>query len=367
MKIITRFILLNCLFLHFVSAQTQSNTQKLISSKDRHLDYTGRVGFSDSIAEFYWSGTSVSIDVKGTKEVKVLLDVKNDFNYYYAIVDGNKTNLKKIKVGTGKKLYTLATFSDLKKHHIELVKITNTDENTTYFYGFQIDKKGTVLKSKEKKKKMEFFGDSITCGHGADVPVDSTDSGAPKYFNNYKSYDAITARHFNAQYHCTAKSGIGVTVSWFPEIMPEIYNRVNPENPNSKWDFSTYVPDIVVVNLFQNDSWIVNIPENEQFKARFGTVKPTDDFMIKAYADFISKIRSKYPKAQIICCLGNMDIVKEGSKWPDIVNAAVTSLNDKKVVTHFFEDKKTNGHPKVKEQQAMADDLIQFIEKNRFF
>lgn len=368
MEIVTRFILLNCLFLNFVSAQTQTSTEKFISSKDKHINYTGRVGFSNSSAEFYWSGTSVSINVKGTKEIKVLLDAKRDFNYYYAIVDGNTNDLKKIKVGVGKKMYTLATFSDLKKHQIELIKITNTDDNTTYFYGFEIDKNGRFLQpNKEKKKKLEFFGDSITCGYGADVPVDSTDSGAPKYFNNYKTYGAITARYFDAQYHCTAKSGIGVTVSWFPQIMPEIYDRENPEHSNSKWDFSTYVPDIVVVNLFQNDSWIVNMSENEQFEARFGTVKPTDDFMIKAYADFISKIRSKYPKAQIICCLGNMDIVRAGSKWPGIVNAAVGTLGDKKVVTHFFEYKNTNGHPKEKEQQAMADDLIQFIKQKKYW
>jgi hypothetical protein len=47
------------------------------------------------------------------------------------------------------------------------------------------------------------------------------DSGELKYFNNYYSYAAITARHFNAQYVNTSRSGIGVTVSWFPEIMSE--------------------------------------------------------------------------------------------------------------------------------------------------
>lgn len=214
---------------------------------------------------------------------------------------------------------------------------------------------------------MEFFGDSITCGHGADVPADSTDSGASKYFNNYRSYDAITARHFDAQYHCTAKSGIGLMVSWYPEIMPEIYDRLNPEDPNSKWDFSTYLPDIVVVNLFQNDSWIVNMPENDQFKTRFGSVRPTNEFIVNTYVDFISKIRAYYPTAQIICCLGNMDIVREGSIWPGLVNDAVLKLNDKKIVSHFFAYKNTNGHPKEKEQQIMADDLIQFIEKNHFF
>ncbi|WP_281865177.1 SGNH/GDSL hydrolase family protein [Flavobacterium sp. GSB-24] len=368
MKVVIRFIMLNFLLLHFVSMQAQTNGAKFIFSKDKHLYYMGRVGFSNSSAEFYWSGTSVSINVKGTKEVKALLDVKKDFNYYYAIVDGNTSNLEKIKVGKGKKAYIIATFSDLKKHQVELVKITNTDENTTLFYGFEIDKNATVLKpKKEKKRKIEFFGDSITCGHGVDVPIDSTDSGAPKYFNNFKTYDAITARHFDAQYHCTAKSGIGVMVSWFPQIMPEIYDRINPEDSNSKWNFSGYVPDIVVINLFQNDSWIVNMPQNEQFKIRFGTTKPNNEFIIEAYIDFISKIRMHYPNAQIICCLGNMDIVREGSIWPELVNAAVAKLNDKKIVSHFFSYKNTNGHPKEKEQQAMADDLIQFIENNHFF
>lgn len=368
MKIIIRFLLLNLLFLHFFSAQAQAGSEKFISSNDKHLDYMGRVGFSDSNAEFYWSGTSVSINVKGTKDLKVLLDVKKDFNYYYAIVDGNTSDLKKIKVSAGKKMYTLASFSDQKKHHIELIKITNTDDNTTYFYGFEIDKNGSILNSsKEKKRKLEFFGDSITCGHGVDVPADSTDSGAPKYFNNYKSYDAITARYFDAQYHCTAKSGIGVTVSWFSQIIPEIYDRVDPNDSNSKWDFSSYIPDIVVVNLFQNDSWIVNQSNHEEFKARFGTIKPTDDFMIKAYADFISKIRTKYPKAQIICCLGNMDATREGSKWPNLIRSAVASLKDAKIASHYFEYKNTNGHPKVKEQQAMADDLIRFINKENYW
>jgi hypothetical protein len=368
MKVKKSLIVFVCLLLIPIAAFAQNVEALFISSNDKQLDYMGRIGFTDSSAQFYWSGSSVSINIKGTREIKALLDIKKDVNYYYAIVDGNTSLLKKIKVSSGKKMYTLATFSDLKEHHVEFVKITNTDENTTFFYGFEIDKGGVVLKpNKKKKRKLEFFGDSITCGHGVDVPVDSTDSGASKYFNNFKSYDAITARYFDAQYHCTAKSGIGVTVSWFPQIMPEIYDRINPNDSNSKWNFSSYIPDIVVVNLFQNDSWILNQPYNEQFKTRFGTVKPTDEFIINTYVDFISKIRAHYPKASIICCLGNMDATQEGSKWPGLVNLAVIKLNDKKIVSHFFSYKHTNGHPKVVEQQAIADDLILFIKNKKYW
>ncbi len=44
------------------------------------------------------------------------------------------------------------------------------------------------------------------------------------------------------------------------------------------------------------------------------------------------------------------------------IEAAVASLKDKNMVTHFFPFKNTPGHPKIKEQQAMADDLIAFIK-----
>jgi len=50
--------------------------------------------------------------------------------------------------------------------------------------------------SAEPHKKMEFYGNSITCGFGVEDSV--TDSGLSKYENNYLSYASITARHYNA-------------------------------------------------------------------------------------------------------------------------------------------------------------------------
>ncbi len=46
------------------------------------------------------------------------------------------------------------------------------------------------------------------------------------------------------------------------------------------------------------------------------------------------------------------------------ITSAVNQLNDKNIKTHFFPYKNTNGHPSKAEQQAMADDLISYIEKN---
>lgn len=356
------------LFFFLANLALQAPAQPFVPFSDSRISYSGRVNTTDSSAEFYWTGTSVSLNVKGNAPVKAVLSTEGGVTYYYSLVDGKSEEAQKIRVAGGRQEYLVGDGLANGKHRIELFKLGNTDEAVTHFYGFRLGRGSEAVKAgKRPKRKIEFFGNSITCGHGVDLPQDSADSGAPQYFNAYWSYAAITARHFQADFHCTAKSGIGLTVSWFPQIMPEVYDRVNIYDTASRWDFSAYQPDIVVVNLFQNDSWLVNLPKHAEFIHRFSTTKPTEEFFVNAYASFVQKLRAVYPKARIICCLGNMDATRTGSKWPAYIDAAVASLHDKKVVTHFFPYKNTPKHPNRKEQQAMADDLIQFIETNNYW
>jgi hypothetical protein len=104
--------------------------------------------------------------------------------------------------------------------------------------------------------------------------------------------------------------------------------------------------------------------DHEQFKNRFGSKAPDENFIMKSYKDFVASIRNKYTKANIICALGNMDATREGSVWPGYIQKAVDELKDSKVFTHFFKYKNTDGHPKVDEQKVMAESLIEFIENN---
>ena len=150
-------------------------------------------------------------------------------------------------------------------------------------------------------------------------------------------------------------------VSWFRLTMPEMYDRLDPTDSTSKWDFSKYTPDVVVINLLLNDSWIVKMPENEQFKIKFGTTPPSEAQIIQSYKNFVQTIRNVYPNAQIVCMLGNMDITKKGSPWPGYVREAVKELNDHKIFAYIAPFKGTKGHPKVKEQKLLAEGLIQFI------
>ena len=335
--------------------------QSIIKANDPHIRYEGRIAMTDSTAELSWPGSSITVNFSGTRIRAVLADERSDNNYDVIIDNKVVSVLHPLQM---KKEYVLVAGLHPGKHTLELFKRTESNMGKTWFYRFGLAKGAKILPPPPlQKRKMEFFGNSITCGY-ADEDTTGKDRGTSLYENGYLSYAAITARHFNAEFYNTSKSGIGITVSWFPLTMPEMYDRRDATDPNSKWDFSKYTPDIVVINLFQNDSWIVKLPDNEQFKARFGTTPPTPGFIINAYADFVKSVRDRYPKAYIICILGSMDATKPGSEWPGYIEKAVAGLNDNNIYTHFIPYKNTNGHPNVKEQQAMADDLVGFIEQH---
>ncbi|MDB5013936.1 MAG: electron transport complex, RnfABCDGE type, subunit [Daejeonella sp.] len=341
-----------------LSVSLTSFAQLKVNPSSKSLHYMGRIIHEDdSAAILSWPGSSVTIKFRGTGLKATLKDEKNQ-NYYYIIVDGKTFPLKPT---TDKKEYLLASNLQYGLHTVQLFKKTEWEWGKTWFYGFEIID-GTKLKTvKAPKRRIEFYGNSITCGYGA-LDYSGKDSGAPEFEDNYISYDAITARHFNADYNCIAKSGIGVLVSWFPLIMSEMYDRSDATSPDLKWDFNKYKPQIVVINLFQNDSWIVEKKDHPEFKHRFGEAKPSIDTIIEHYQNLVKNIRGKYPKAHIICALGNMDATQKGSPWPEYIESAVRNLKDDKIYTHFFPYKNTPGHPKVEEQKVMADDLIAFIE-----
>jgi len=343
-----------------IAGCTTTKQASYIRPNDQKLQIEGRINNQNpDVTEIYWPGSSVKIKFRGT-EVKATLKDERGYNYFNVIIDDSIVH--ELKVGTAKTTYRLASGLSKGNHTVELAKRADWFRGKTLFYGFQLAPGSKPLDLPVKTRMIEFYANSITVGAAVEDYIG--DKGDSTFTNNYHSYASITARHFNATYSCIASSGIGIMVSWGSLIMPEIYDRLNPDDSTSKWDFSKSQPGIIVINLFQNDCALVTLPEHPQFKRRFGDKAPTEDFIINAYSNFIRQIRNHYPTVYIICVLGTMDAVKPGSPWPGYIEKSVMSLHDPKILTHFFTYKNSPGHPKVQEQSKMAYDLIRFIESH---
>jgi hypothetical protein len=355
------FILLNTSFYSCTNKTHKDSKEIIVKYNSNNIEYSGRIdSLEKNHVKLYWSGTSIKINFEG-KEVQALIKDENGKNYYNIILDNDSIIV--FHPDTILQYYTLAKGLNKGKHSLEIFRRTEWSKGYTLFEGFKIIGNPKVLKKdKAKKYKIEFYGDSITAGYANEDPQ-AKDNPDSTNTNNYMSYSAITARNFDAKYSCIAKGGIGIMISWFDFTMPDIYDRLNPNNENSKWNFSLYQPDIVVINLFQNDSWLVNMPNRKEFKDKFNNTSPTDQYIINSYKEFVRKIRSKYPKANIICTLGSMSATKKGSPWPNYIKEAVEQMDDNKIKTCFFAYKNTKGHPVVSEHKIMANTLTKFISK----
>lgn len=344
------------------NGETSYSEELTINYSNPNIEYSGRIDTTTSEGvDMYWSGTSIKINFEG-ESVEALFSNEGDQNYYNLILDNDSVIVFHPKGEKG--YYTLLSNLSKGKHTLEIFRRTEWSRGKTTFYEFKIESNAKILpKSEAKKHKIEFYGDSITAGYGNE-DLNGGNNPDSTFTNNYMSYAAITARNLDSQYSCIAKGGIGIMISWFDFTMPDIYDRLDPTNKSSKWDFSNYSPEIVVVNLFQNDSWLVTKPNNKEFKNKFGNKPPSDDFIIGSYKDFIKSIRSKYPDANIICALGSMDATREGSPWPGYIIEASKQLGDPKIKTCIFPYKNTGGHPLVSEHQDMAKILTAFISEN---
>ncbi|KAG3104143.1 hypothetical protein PC121_g834 [Phytophthora cactorum] len=162
------------------------------------------------------------------------------------------------------------------------------------FYGFIVEEKAEVLPVDQPEpqpvRKMEFIGDSDTCGFGNEGKASSAKNlfGMKGRMENvYNGYACITARMFDAEEHVLAWSGKGVhsnSADWGPN-MPALWKNTLASRPGD-WDMSSWIPDVVVINLGIND---LSPPASAE----------TD--IITGYATFLLEVRSYRPDAHIFC------------------------------------------------------------------
>ncbi|SHJ10633.1 GDSL-like Lipase/Acylhydrolase family protein [Dethiosulfatibacter aminovorans DSM 17477] len=191
-----------------------------------------------------------------------------------------------------------------KKRRVRVVKLSESAYSTIGVRGIKTD--GNVSPAPEKGLKIEFIGDSITCGYG--VEGANNDLAKTSNENFAKSYAYLAAEKLDADYSAVAYSGYGVISGHTTyghrqplRSVPRYYSKFGNSggtfsdgmSPSDvAWDHREFVPDIVVINLGTND----------YFYTGDDTVK-TREFM-EGYIDFLKMVRNKNQNAYMLCTLG---------------------------------------------------------------
>lgn len=333
-----------------VASAAKPVTTLAVPANHAELQYTGRVDFTNPLAPtLNWAGNAVAIAFQGTGlQVKLTCKTANQNNYLTVIVDdGTPTTLVASSSSPNATTYTVASGLAQGTHTARLIR--RCDYDTVHgltVNGFSITgtTRAVAALPARPTRRIEFYGDSITTGMGNENPSTQDDMSKE---NNYLAYSAVTARNLGAEMTCISRSGIGIVSSWYPEIMPQVYSRLDPFNASSAWNFSSWTPDVVVINLGQNDYWTISSPDAATMET--------------AYRNFFTNIRSKYPNALIVAALGCMDAVGSGSPFPGYITNAVAAMNDPKIIRHFF-PYLSGAHPSVSQHAVMAAELTGVIQ-----
>ncbi len=340
----------------------------LIEADNPNYQYMGRVDFENPKAPtIIYAGSTIRTKFTGTS-LKIAIN-NNGGGYESAIgfiIDGNITG--KVVIEEHGKDIILNVAEGLKEGIHDLVLYKRASACHYFdFYGVILDK-GCCIKAPEEKsnRRIECFGDSVSAGEVSEA-LDYVGKVDPEghegtLSNSWYSYSMMTARNLGAEINNIAQGGIAVmngTGYFNPDRgylgLESTYDklRYNPElGYCNEWDFSNYIPHVVIMALGQNDAHPYDYIDEDKEKRELWKAK---------YKNIILDLRSKYPEALFVIIT---TILCHNKGWDDALDEMTNDINDEKIVRFKFKRNGlgTPGHIRIPEAEEMANELTSFIK-----
>lgn len=306
-------------------------SKEIFFADDEHVRPLGRTLFIDNTRYLGWSCSGAELDFTGTElSAEIWTDWLPDepwranFQPYIGIFVDGEALPRRIAIEPVKNTYTVFKSDSVRTVRIKIVKLSENAFGKLGIAAFRGD--GEACPTEPSPRKIEFIGDSITCGFG----IEGRDGGEAfrtETENPCAAYAALTAERLGADFNLVSWSGIGVYSCSCEEgaerpkddwLMPMIYGYTDMGTENAlgitehrPWDFGGFAPDIIVVNLGTND--YIFTKEIAERKAAFKA----------AYVKFLALIREKNPSVPILCTMGMM-----GRELCPEIEAAVGETGD---------------------------------------
>lgn len=325
----------------------------IATPSDPIIKKAGRiVNGADGSAHFNFPGVWFDFDFTGPQ-----LEMATSPGAGSFVVEVDTLNPYKITVNSTDSIVKLADSLTEGRHHARVIYCQEGFEFNPIVKTFGAAK-GQILASDWRPSlKIEFIGNSITCGYG----TEATEGNIPFSYdteNHTLSYAYRTAKNLNAQSNIVARSGIGVyrnyggpTEGSPDKTMPCEYDNTMLYNPEIKWDFNSFRPDIICINLGTNDLSTEGYDESRLFDC---------------YTRFVDHIQCVNPGSKIILLTGSM-LRDEPLEVQRRVVDKVASTHEG--ILRFDMTPQTGElgygadyHPSAAQAEKMADELTGFIK-----
>jgi len=316
------------------------------------VTFTGRtLTNSDGSVSYDWVGVYLQTDFTGSS---IAIEVsESNTSYHNLYIDGKFVRCLKFS-GKEPQRILLAENLSKKVHRLRLQKITEGYNGCTTIHGFYLPKGGKLEPVAPKKRFIEVFGDSYTCGYGTEA------SGPKEHFKLETedfdhSFGCLIARYFDADYAVEAHSGMGMVRNYGDKNQTSKTNlftrhtQVFDDHDSIAYDFKAYKPDIVLIQLGTNDFSRNNTPTPEQY--------------VGNYEKMIKSLRSHYGNIPILCILpysagtylqSTFQVLRDSMAYDKDVHIAEPMLK----IISMKEDLGADFHPNIQGQQKIAMKLI---------
>lgn len=354
------------------------NIEKAYAYNDDKIKYYGRTleDTENKMRYFNWTCSGFEFKFYGKKaEAEILTQtmmVRGEglSPWVMVLVDGSEEPYKLIELKEGNQKYTLFESDVAGEHTIKVLKRTEAGHSKNALSAINITGNGGLIKLDQNEKyKIEFIGDSITCGYGNEASK-IEDPFKPHQENGWEAFAAKTAKYLQADFNCVSISGIGVYSNYTDSnnritnlTMPQIYQYADAyleewqgKKTYTPWDFESYKPNLIVINLGTNDLSYINYDKKNR-------VNVFNEY----YSNFIKQVRALNGKdVKILCTILDNNIDK-GILIENAVKAYKQETKDPNIETLIFKSPLpedgigSQSHPTIKTHEKMAQQLTDKI------
>jgi lysophospholipase L1-like esterase len=327
------------------------------SAKNDIFQYSGRYENTENDVALINSAASVKAKVFGDSTT-VYLKSANDQHHYISIIL-NEGLLGRFKIKEDSLSFALPDSGN--GATLTIFKDTEASNGAVIFQGVSAEKIEAV--PLEDAPKIEFIGNSITCGMGADTrKIDCNEGEWYDQHNAYLAYGPRVARALNAEFELSCVSGMGLYRNWNDEDQPVMHNvyanlYLNADN-SKKADFTKEAPDVVSIALGTND---LSLGNGEKERTEFDPEKFTAN-----YISFVESIYKYYPDTKIVLLSSPMIGEKENKLLIASLNRVKKHFENREISVFEFEKMEPGGctsHPDLDDHEEMANALIPYFSK----